>query len=100
MHSFDYFQICQWHWSNSLNEAFQWAAESNRTLRQDYFKLKHPFSKTATVQNLLSFFGPSKWNKLPESPKKCILKHLSSMFSRNFEAISNIRPQYCEYNQS
>ena len=98
MHSFDHFQICQRHWSNSLNEAFQWAPESNKTLRNDYLELKHPFSKTTAVQNSPFFFGPSKWNKLPESPKKCILKHLSSMFSRNFEAISNIfiRPQYCE----
>ena len=56
---------------NYLNEVFQWAAESNRTLRNDYLKLKHPFRKTTAGQNSLSFLGPSKWNKLPESTKKC-----------------------------
>ena len=50
---------------------FQWAAESNKTLRNDYPKLKHPFRKTTAGQNSLSFSGPSKWNKLPESTKKC-----------------------------
>ena len=45
---------------NYLNEVFQWAAESNRTLRNDYLKLKHPFRKTTAGQNSLSFFGPSK----------------------------------------
>ena len=56
---------------NYLNEVFQWVAESNRTLRNDYLKLKHPFRKTTAGQNSLSFLGPSKWNKLPESTKKC-----------------------------
>ena len=45
---------------NYLNEVFRWAAESNRTLRNDYRKLKHPFRKTTAGQNLLSFLGPSK----------------------------------------
>ena len=56
---------------NYLNEVFQWAAESNRTLRNDYRKLKHPFRNTTAGQNLLSFLGPTKWNKLSESTKKC-----------------------------
>ena len=56
---------------NYLNEVFQWAAESNRTLRNDYRKLKHPFRKTTAGQNSLSLLGPSKWNKRPESTKKC-----------------------------
>ena len=42
-----------------LNEESQWAAESNRTLRNDYQK------------NSLSFLGPSKWNKLSKKKKKC-----------------------------
>ena len=53
---------------NYLNEVFQWAAESNRTLRNDYLKLKHSVCETTAGQN--SFLGPSKWNKLPESTKK------------------------------
>ena len=43
----------------------------NRTLRNDYLKLKHAFRKTTAGQNSLSFLGPSKWNKFPESTKKC-----------------------------
>ena len=46
---------------NYLNEVFQWAAESNRTLRHNYLKLTHSFCKTTAGQ--LSFLGPSKWNK-------------------------------------
>ena len=38
---------------NYLNEVFQWAAKSNRTLRNNYFKLKHPFCKTTAGQNSL-----------------------------------------------
>ena len=30
---------------NYLEEVFQWAAESNKTLRSYYHKLKHPFRK-------------------------------------------------------
>ena len=56
---------------NYLNEVFQWDAESNRTLRNDYRKLKHPFRKTTAGQNSPSLLGPLKWNKLPESTKKC-----------------------------
>ena len=56
---------------NYLNKVFQWAGESNRTLRNDYLELKHPFRKTIAGQNSLSSLGPSKWNKLPESTKKC-----------------------------
>ena len=70
MYSFDHLQICQGHGPNYLNEVFQWAAASNRTLRNDYLKLKHRFCKT-TGQNSLSFLGPSKWNQLPEFTKKC-----------------------------
>ena len=38
-----------------LNEVFQWAAESNRTLRKDYCKLKHSFCKATAGQNSLFF---------------------------------------------
>ena len=47
---------------NYLNEIFQWAAEINRTLRNDYCKLKNPFRKKTAGQNSPSFLGPSKWN--------------------------------------
>ena len=44
---------------NYLNEVFQWAAQSNRTLRKNYRKLKHPFRKATAGQNSLSFLGLS-----------------------------------------
>ena len=40
---------------NYLNETFQWATESSRTLRNNYGKLKHPFRKTRDGQNLICF---------------------------------------------
>ena len=64
---------------NYLNEVFQWAAESNRTLRKDYRKLKHPFHRATAGQNSLSLLGPSKWNKLPESTKSVITLTLSNI---------------------
>ena len=65
---------------NYLNEVFMWATESNRTLRNDYRKLKHPFHKTAASQNLFSFLGPSKWKKLFEFKKKL---HKIDTFKQN-----------------
>ena len=43
--------ICQ----NYLNEVFQLANESNRTVRIDYLKLKHPFWKTTADQTRFLF---------------------------------------------
>ena len=45
---------------NYLNEVFQWAVESNRTLRNDYLKLKHPYHKPSAGQISLSFLSSSK----------------------------------------
>ena len=58
MYSFDHFQIVNDMGPNCLNEVFQWAAENNRTLRNDYLKLKHPFHKTTAGQNSLFFWVP------------------------------------------
>ena len=63
---------------------FQWAAESNRTLRNDYLKLKQPFRKTPPAQNSLYFLGRSKWNKLPEFTKKCNNAFAHEQSQRNF----------------
>ena len=52
-------------------------------INHDYFKLKHPFRKTTAGQNSLSFLGPSKWNKLPESTKKCS----NNTFKHNFKKL-------------
>ena len=43
-----------------LNEVFQWTAESNRTLRKDYCKLKHSFCKATAGQNSLFFLASLK----------------------------------------
>ena len=51
---------------NYLNEVFQWVAESNRTLRKDYLKLKHPFRKTT----LTFFFRSLKMEQIPRVYKK------------------------------
>ena len=52
------------------------------TLRNGSCKLKHPFRKTTAGQNLLSFLGHSKWNKLSESTKKC---NNINTFKHNFK---------------
>ena len=39
---------------NYLTEVLQWATENNRSIRNDYHKLKHPFRKATTFQNSLS----------------------------------------------
>ena len=71
MYSFTTFKFVNDMGPNYLNEVFQWAAERNRTLRNDYLKLKHPFRKATAGQNSLSLLGPSKWSQLPETIKKC-----------------------------
>ena len=63
---------------NYLNEVFQWATESNRTLRNHSCKLKHPFYKTTA--NQISFFEEGLQNGINfyESKKKLnnnIFKH-------------------------
>ena len=69
---------------NYLNEVFQWAAESNRTLRNDYLKLNHPFRKTTAGQNSLSFLGPSKWTNCESLQKKC---NNINTFKHNFKKL-------------
>ena len=36
---------------NYLNEVFQWSTEFNKTLRNDYRKVKHQFHKAIASQN-------------------------------------------------
>ena len=67
-----------------LIELTEWAAESKRTLRNDYRKLKHSFRKTNGGQNSLSFLGLSKWNKLSETTKKC---NNINTFKHNFKKL-------------
>ena len=55
---------------NYFNEVFQWATESNRTLRNDYRKLKHPFHKNTAGQNLPFFFKSLKMEQIARVYKK------------------------------
>ena len=68
---------------NYLNEAFQWAAESNRTLRNDYRKLKHPFPRTTACQNSLFFKDLSKWSKLPKKLESTKNRNNINTFNHN-----------------
>ena len=38
--------------------------------RNRYLKLNHPFQKTSTRRNCLSYIGPANCNKIPETLKK------------------------------
>ena len=51
---------------NYLNKVFQRATECNRTLRNNYRKVKHSLCKTAAGQKI---FGTLKMEKFPESTK-------------------------------
>ena len=55
----------------SLNDEVFKSAENIRiTTRSRYLKLNHPFGKTSTAQNGLSYIGPAIWNRIPEILKK------------------------------
>ena len=68
--------------SSYLKEVFQRAAESNRTLRNDYCKLKHPFRKSTAGQNSLSFLVHQNGTKV--STKKC---NNINTFKHNFKKV-------------
>ena len=44
--------------------------DSSSSLIDSYHKLQHPYRKTNTGQNALSFIGPSLWNKVSEEIKR------------------------------
>ena len=54
-----------------MAEIFLPAGSSRASTRNSYKKLSQPFRKTTQGQNSLSYIGPSAWNKLPESIKRC-----------------------------
>ena len=39
-------------------------------MRNSYLKLSHPFRKTSTGRNSLSYIGPAIWNRIPEILQK------------------------------
>ena len=54
-----------------MNDVFIPADNGRVSTRNVYHKLSLPFRKTTQDHNTLSFIGPSVWNKLSESIKKC-----------------------------
>ena len=53
-----------------MNEVFRLAENITINMRNNYLKLSHPFQKTSTAQNGLSYIGPAIWNRIPEILKK------------------------------
>ena len=65
--TFKYFnELCP----NYLNEDFDVAIENNFQLRGNFQKLKCPYRKTNTDQLVLSYIGPTFWNKTSDKLKR------------------------------
>ena len=52
-----------------LNEIFEFATHCRIGTRNNFSKLKNPFSKTNMGQKAISYTGPSIWNNWPDSIK-------------------------------
>ena len=59
-----------------MSDMFKTASQSNVNTRQTYSRLIRPLRKTNMGLNLISYLGPSLWNKLPEN-----IKHSSSLIT-------------------
>ena len=55
---------------NYLHEIFQTATENNIQTSGSFLKLKCPFRKTNAGQIVLSYIGPTIWNKTPDLLKR------------------------------
>ena len=55
---------------NYLHEIFQTAPENNIQTSGSFLKLKCPFHKTNAGQIVLSYIGPTIWNKTPDLLKR------------------------------
>ena len=55
---------------NYLNELFQWATENNRTLRNDFCKIKAPISQNNCCSKLAFFFRSLKVEQIARVTKK------------------------------
>ena len=53
-----------------MNDVFRQAGNIRINTRNGYLNLSHPFRKTSTGQNGLSYIGPAIWNRIPEILKK------------------------------
>ena len=77
---------------NYLNEGSDVAIENNFQLRGSFQKSKCPFCKRNTSQLVLSYIGPTFWNKTSDKLKRT--KNLNTYF--NFESTFVEGPQ-CKY---
>ena len=73
--------------SSYLNKVSELAGLNNLRTRNRYLKLICPFGKNSMGQNVLSFVGPSIWNKTPE-----VLKNNNSIntFKHNLNITQHI----------
>ena len=55
---------------NYMHEIFQTAPENNIQTSGSFLKLKCPFRKTNAGQIVLSYIGPTIWNKTPDLLKR------------------------------
>ena len=53
-----------------MNEIFRPVKNIRINTRNNYLKLNHPFRKTSTGQNGLSYIGSAIWNIIQETLKK------------------------------
>ena len=53
-----------------MNEVFRLVETVRINMRNSYLKLSHPFRKTSTGQNGLSYIGAAIWDRIPEILKK------------------------------
>ena len=53
-----------------MNEVFRPAENTKIIMRNSCLKLNHPFRKTSSEQNGLSYIGHAIWNRIPEILKK------------------------------
>ena len=64
------FKFVQNKYPTYMNEVFRPAENIRINTRNSDLKLSHPFRKTSTRQNGLSYTGPAIWNRIPEILKK------------------------------
>ena len=63
-------QICSKQMPSLYERSFQTGENIRINAINSYLKLSHPFRKTSTKQNGLSYIGPAIWNRIPEILKK------------------------------
>ena len=64
-----------------MNELFRLAENIKINTRNRYLKFSHPFRKTSTRQNSLSYIGPATiWNRIPEIEENQKFEYFQTLF--------------------